>query len=78
MTIATIAAMGGIGDRSALLEVIQKDSDVLKDIIREFTAVAIKFDIQLYCFFEEHYTDIAAVIRPRFLSFLPYLVHHLP
>jgi hypothetical protein len=77
MTIATIVAMGGIGDRSALLEVVQKDSEMLKDIIRDFTAVAIDFDIQLYCFFEEHYTDIAAVVRPRFLSFWPYLVRHL-
>lgn len=75
MTIATIAAMGGIGDRSALLEVVQKDSEMLKDIIRDFTAVAIYFDIQLCCF-EQRNTDIAAVVRPRFLSFWPYLVRH--
>jgi len=78
MTIATIAAMGGIGDRSGLLEVVREDSEMLNDIIRDFTAVATNFDIQLYCFFEQHNTDIAAVVRPRFLSFLPYRVRHLP
>ena len=68
--------MAGVGDKSALLDVVKEDSDMLKDIIREFTEVAIKFDIQLYCFYEQSATNIAAVVLPRFLGFLRYPVRN--
>ncbi|RDW85905.1 hypothetical protein BP5796_04230 [Coleophoma crateriformis] len=70
--IANIAAFMGLGARSKLLATINEDSDIAKDMVQDFTTVAKENDISLFCFYEELSTDIAAIIRPKLLRFLPY------
>ena len=62
--IAMIAAMAGVRHKSRLLAVVQEGSDIIEDMVPEFKRVVEDSGISLCCFFEQHSTDITAVIRP--------------
>ena len=67
-TIAQIAALMRLGENSKLIECTSKDSDILIDVVNEFSTMARTQCIPMCCFFEQHKSDIAKVVRPRWMS----------
>ncbi|KAI9763363.1 MAG: hypothetical protein M1840_000555 [Geoglossum simile] len=68
--IATIASSLHCGERSSLLKAVEKDSEMLTDLVYDFTRMVNIASIPLFCFFEQHKSDIAKVVKPK-VSFWP-------
>ena len=66
--IATIVSALGCGENSNLLKAVEKDSEMLNDLLHDFTRTVNIAAIPLFCFFEQHKSDIAKVLKPK--SFL--------
>ena len=63
--IATIASIVGIGEKSQVLQSVEKDSEALTDMIYDFTRFANSSSIPVFCFFEQHKSDAARLFRPK-------------
>ncbi|KAL8889355.1 MAG: hypothetical protein Q9192_006031 [Flavoplaca navasiana] len=54
-----------LGEHSNLLKVLDKDSEILADLLHDFTRTVNTVAIPLFCFFEQHKSDIAKVVKFR-------------
>jgi len=63
--IASIASAVSLGEHSSLLKVVEKDSEMLVDLLHDFTRTVNTISIPLFCFFEQHKSDIAKILRFR-------------
>lgn len=68
--IASIASALGCGEDSSLLKSVEKDSEMLNDLLHDFTRTVNTAVIPLFCFFEQHKSDVAKILRPKG-SFFP-------
>ena len=68
--LASIAATLHCGEESSLLKAVEKDSEMLKDLLYDFTRTVNTASIPLFCFFEQHKSDVAKIVKPKG-SFLP-------
>jgi hypothetical protein len=53
------------GEQSNLLKAIEKDSEMLGDLLHDFTRVAIQHYISIFCFFEQYKSDVGRLLKPR-------------
>lgn len=63
--IATVASAFNCGEKSALLRAVEKDSEMLQDLLHDFTRTVNTAAIPLFCFFEQHKSDVAKILKPR-------------
>ncbi|KAL8833814.1 MAG: hypothetical protein Q9170_004074 [Blastenia crenularia] len=61
--IASIASAVSLGEHSSLLKVVDKDSEMMADLLHDFTRTVTTISIPLFCFFEQHKSDITKVVR---------------
>jgi len=61
--IASIASAVSLGEHSSLLKVVAKDSEMLADLLHDFTRIVNTMSILLFCFFELHKFDVAKVLK---------------
>ena len=61
--LASIAASVALGEHSSLLKVLDKESEILADLLHDFTRTVNTVAIPLFCFFEQHKSDIAKVLK---------------
>lgn len=61
--LASIASSMALGEHSNLLKVLDKDSEILADLLHDFTRTVNTVAIPLFCFFEQHKSDIAKVVK---------------
>jgi hypothetical protein len=62
--IANIASMFGQAESKNLLGAVEKDSDMLNDLVHDFTRVVNKAAIPLFCFFEQRKSNLARLFKP--------------
>lgn len=72
--IASIATAVGFGKKSQILNVLEKDSEPLSDLVHDFTRTAITANIDLCCFFEQHASDISKIVKPKRAKWISYKV----
>jgi len=75
--IASIAAGFGVGEHSSLLKAVEPDSDMLSDLMHDFTRTANLASIPVFCFFEQHKSDVGKIIRPKGSLWPSYMVRKL-
>jgi hypothetical protein len=63
--IASIASTLGFGEESLLLKVVQQDSEMLRDLIQDFTRTINRSSVPLFCFFEQQKSDITRLIKSK-------------
>jgi len=63
--IASIASAVSLDEHSSLLMIVKKNSEMLVDLLHDFTRIVNTISIPLFCFFEQHKSDIAKVLRFR-------------
>ncbi|OBT55313.1 hypothetical protein VE04_04045 [Pseudogymnoascus sp. 24MN13] len=68
--IASVASAFGKGEMTSLLKAVEKDSEMLNDLVHDFTRVVNRGAIPLFCFFEQKRTDVAKIFKP-INKFLP-------
>ena len=61
--IASIASAVSFGEHSSLLKVLEKDSEMLADLLHDFTRTVNTISIPLFCFFEQHKSDVSKVLK---------------
>lgn len=61
--IASIASALSLGEHSSLLKMVEKDSEMLADLLHDFTRTVNTISIPLFCFFEQHKSDVAKVLK---------------
>ena len=61
--IAHIASAVSLGEHSSLLKAVEKDSEMLADLLHDFTRTVNTISIPLFCFFEQHKSDVAKILR---------------
>ncbi|KAI9695891.1 MAG: hypothetical protein M1836_006008 [Candelina mexicana] len=61
--IASIASAVSLGEHCNLLKVVDKDSEMLADLLHDFTRTVNTLSIPLFCFFEQHKSDVAKVLK---------------
>ncbi|KAL8732752.1 MAG: hypothetical protein Q9166_002533 [cf. Caloplaca sp. 2 TL-2023] len=52
-----------LGEHSGLLKALDKDSEMLADLLHDFTRTVNTISIPLFCFFEQHKSDITKVLK---------------
>ncbi|KAL6722060.1 hypothetical protein ACLMJK_001165 [Lecanora helva] len=57
--LADMAKSVGLGVNSGLLRLLEEGSETLKDLLSDFSSLAREVNMQLFCFFEQHESDIA-------------------
>lgn len=60
--LAELAETASLGMNSGLLKLLEKDSEVLGQMLDEFVHLANEAQMQLFCFFESKKSDIAALL----------------
>ena len=65
--IASVASAFNFGEQRSLLKAVEKDSDMLADLLHDFVRTANTISIPLFCFFEQYKTDITRVLKFRHL-----------
>lgn len=68
--IATAASALGLGEQSKLLNAVQQDSEMLQDLVQDFTRTVNRTSVSILCFFEQLKSDITKLIKGR-NSFFP-------
>ena len=63
--IASIASAVSYGEHSSLLRVVEKDSEMLADLLHDFTRTVTTISIPLFCFFEQYKSDVGKVLKFR-------------
>ena len=61
--IASIASAVSLGEHSNLLKVVDKDSETQADLLHDFTRTVNTISIPLFCFFEQHKSDVAKALK---------------
>ncbi|KAL8910946.1 MAG: hypothetical protein Q9171_003813 [Xanthocarpia ochracea] len=57
--IASIASAVFLGEHSSLLKVLDEDSEMLADLLHDFTRTVNTISIPLFCFFAQHKSDVS-------------------
>ncbi len=60
--LAEMAETVGLGVNSGLLRILEEESEILKDLLSDFSALARESNMQLFCFFEQHASDLINLI----------------
>lgn len=60
--LAEMAQTVGLGVNSGLLTLLEDGSEMLKDLLSDFSALAREINIQLICFFEQHESDLIRLV----------------
>jgi hypothetical protein len=58
MVLASMAEVAGWGTPSSLLKVLEKDSEILRSLLTEFSYMAREAQFRLFCFWEENDSDL--------------------
>ncbi|KAL1794340.1 hypothetical protein ACET3X_007761 [Alternaria dauci] len=58
MVLASMAEVAGWGTPSSLLKVLEKDSEILRSLLSEFSYMAREAQFRLFCFWEENDSDL--------------------
>ena len=56
--LADMAKTVGLGVNSGLLKLLEEGSEMLKDLLSDFSSLAREVNMQLFCFFEQHESDM--------------------
>jgi hypothetical protein len=72
--IATIASAMDLGEHSSVLKIVERDSESLSDLMYDFTRTVNIASIPLFCFFEQHKSDVAKILKPKGSFFGAYRV----
>ena len=60
--LAEMAGTVGLGVNSGLVRVLEEGSETLKDLLSDFSALARESNMHLFCFFEQHASDLINLI----------------
>lgn len=60
--LAEMASTIGLGVNSGLLKLLEDGSETLRDLLADFSGLARETNMQLFCFFEQHASDIAKLV----------------
>ena len=60
--LAQMAETVGLGADSGLVRVLEETSETLKDLLSEFSAIAKESNMHIFCFFEQHASDLINLI----------------
>ena len=60
--LAEMAETVGLGTNSGLLRLLEEGSEMLKDLLSDFSALARESNIQIFCFFEQHASDLVNLV----------------
>lgn len=52
----------GLGVNSGLVKLLEEDSETLKDLLDDFVALAKEASMRLFCFFEQHESDMMRLL----------------
>ncbi|MCJ1264014.1 hypothetical protein MMC22_003885 [Lobaria immixta] len=52
----------GLGTNSGLVKLLEEDSETLKDLLDDFVALAKEASMRLFCFFEQHESDMMKLL----------------
>ncbi|KAL8882048.1 MAG: hypothetical protein Q9198_000878 [Flavoplaca austrocitrina] len=63
--IATVASAFNCGEKSSLLRAVEKDSEMLQDLLHDFTRTVDTAAIPIFCFFEQNKSDISKILKPK-------------
>lgn len=63
--IASVASAVSLGEHSSLLKAVEKDSEMLADLLHDFTRTVNTMSIPLFCFFEQHKSDVTKVLKSK-------------
>jgi hypothetical protein len=64
----------GLGTKSQVLRVVEKDSEFLSDLVHDFTRAAVASNIHIFCFFEQHASDTTKILGLKRAKFISYKV----
>lgn len=60
--LAEMAQTVGLGTNSGLVKLLEEGSEVLRDLLDDFVALAKEANMRLFCFFEQHESDMIRLI----------------
>lgn len=60
--LAEMAQTVGLGTNSGLVKLLEEDSETLKDLLDDFVALAKEASMRLFCFFEQHESDMMKLV----------------
>lgn len=60
--LAEMAQTVGLGVNSGLVKLLEEDSQTLKDLLDDFVALAKEAGMRLFCFFEQHESDMMKLL----------------
>lgn len=60
--LAEMAQSVGLGLNSGLVRLLEEGSEVLSDLLDDFVTVAKEANMRLFCFFEQHESDIMKLL----------------
>lgn len=60
--LAEMAQTVGLGMNSGLVKLLEEDSETLKDLLDDFVALAKEASMRLFCFFEQHESDMMKLL----------------
>jgi hypothetical protein len=75
--IGTIASEFGLG-HAGIFNYIESNSAILRDQLHDFTLVANRANIPIFCFFERYETNIAQILLPKSWTMMKYKVRRHP
>lgn len=61
--LAEMAQTVGLGMNSGLVKLLEEDSQTLKDLLDDFVALAKEASMRLFCFFEQHESDMMKLLH---------------
>ncbi|KAI4191398.1 MAG: hypothetical protein LQ348_003532 [Seirophora lacunosa] len=61
--LASIASSVALGEHSSLLDTLDKDSEILADLLHDFTRTVNTIGIPLFCFFEQWKSDVGKMLK---------------
>lgn len=74
--IGGVAAKFGLG-KPGIVDIIESNSTALRDQLYDFALVVNRKTIPLFCFFEQHESDISKIVVPKPLQLVKYRVCNL-
>ena len=60
--LAEMAQSIGLGMNSGLVRILEEGSETLKDLLYEFVGIAKEANMRLFCFFEQHESDMMRLL----------------
>lgn len=60
--LAEMAQTVGLGVNSGLVKLLKEGSEVLSDLLDDFVTIAKEANMRLFCFFEQHESDMMSLL----------------